>query len=125
MRDQFNFSGDFRGAVVNIQSRLEQASQSAASLPGDPSDRTQLAALLTALGRELERLPALEQATAALIASRTEELVATAATSSPDRSRLRQLGDAIGGGIKLLGDAGPGIAAAAESIVALVSRLVG
>ncbi|CAO3408550.1 hypothetical protein [Azospirillum largimobile] len=125
MRDQFNFSGDFRGAVVNIQSQLGQASQNAASLPGDASDRAQLVALLSALSGELQKLPAPEQAAAALIAARTEELVAAAATPSPDRSRLRQLGDAIGGGIKLLGNAGPGVAETAEKIVTLVARLVG
>lgn len=125
MRDQFNFSGDFRGAVVNIQSRLDQASQCATSLPADADDRDQLTALLSLLGRELARLPEPEQAVAAQIATRTEELVATAATPKPDRSRLRQLGEAVVGGVKLLGSAGPGVTETAEKIVALVSRIVG
>ena len=125
MRDQFNFSGDFRGAVVNIQSRLDQASQSAASLAGDTTDRSQLADLLHALGLELERVPAPQQAAAARVAARTEELVAAAAAPSPDRSRVRQLSEAVASSIKLIGDAGPGIALTAEKIVGLVSRLVG
>lgn len=125
MRDQFNFSGDFRGAVVNIQSRLDQASQCATSLPGNAGDRDQLTALLGFFGRELARLPEAEQAVATQIATRTEELVSTAAAPKPDRSRLRQLGDAVVGGVKLLGNAGPGIAETAEKIVALVSRIVG
>ena len=125
MRDQFNFSGDFRGAVVNVQSRLDQASQCANSLPGDADGREQLTALLDFFGRELARLPEPEQAVATQIATRTEELVAAAADPKPDRSRLRLLGEAVVGGVKLLGNAGPGIAETAEKIVALVSRLVG
>lgn len=125
MRDQFNFSGDFRGAVVNIQSHLDQASQCATALPGDAGDRDQLTALLSVLGRELAKLPEREQAVAAQIASRTEELVATAAAPEPDRSRLRQLGDAVIGGVKLLGSAGPGVAETAEKVIALVSRIAG
>lgn len=88
-------------------------------------DRDQLTALLSVLGRELAKLPEREQAVAAQIASRTEELLATAAAPEPDRSRLRQLGDAVIGGVKLLGSAGPGVAETAEKVVALVSRIAG
>ncbi|MEZ4518034.1 MAG: hypothetical protein R3C44_14845 [Chloroflexota bacterium] len=54
--DAYELSGDFRGSAVNINSRLEHATQSVTTMPhGTPEEREHLAGLLTELRGVLAR----------------------------------------------------------------------
>src|SRR6185503_17727865 len=58
MGDQFNMTGDFRGAIVNIKSTLENVTQTVnASTGGDPSAKVELQQLLKQLSETLQQVP--------------------------------------------------------------------
>lgn len=124
MRDQFNLSGDFRGAIVNINSTLDRASQTL-------SDRRQELAGDGAVLRELlERLKAqlaseadehAEDAEA--LALTTTQMVEAAAAERPNRSLIAGSVQAVLTGGRALLAASPTIATTIGQIVDTVQKI--
>ncbi len=94
--DSYDLSGDFRGSAVNINSRLEHATQSIAAMPhGSPEERERLAGLLGELRDVLAQAPPEQAADADAIARRIEVLAEEAENQNPDRDLIEQIGDSV------------------------------
>jgi hypothetical protein len=94
--DRYDLSGDFRGAAVNINSRLEHAVQSVTGMPhGTPEDRERLAGLLGELRSVLAQAPPEQAADADAIARRIEVLAEEAENQNPDKALIDQIADSV------------------------------
>lgn len=94
--DVNELSGDFRGAMVNVNSRLEHAAQSIGSMPhGQPEDRARLAGLIDELREVLAQAPPEQAADADAIARRIEVLAEEAENQHPDSDLIAQIGESV------------------------------
>lgn len=101
--DQFNMSGNFSGAILNIKSTLTNVSQSIGAAPhGDVATKAQLQALIAQLSAELQKVPAEQAGEAEQAAKRAESAVAEATKPNPDKddveyslSRLKKAAENI------------------------------
>jgi hypothetical protein len=120
---KYVMSGDFRGAVLNIESQLTNVTQSILAAPvGDAAGRADLAGLIAALEAEMERLPAARAAEAEALAGRLAKV--TKALEAGD-DELVEIGcGALERAAEALADARPGIPAAALQVTAAIRRLV-
>lgn len=125
MRDQFNLSGDFRGANVAIQSKLEHAGLATNTLAAAPADIKQLKMLLDTLRLELSGLDSGKSEAALAVAQSTEQLLSNAASPAPNKTLLRSLGTGLRSAAKTVGESGPGVVTTVEKIVGLVSKIAG
>jgi hypothetical protein len=102
--DQFNMSGNFSGAILNIKSTLTNVAQSIGAAPhGDAATKAQLQALVEQLSAELQKAPAEQAGEAEQAAKRAENAVAEATKPNPDKddveyslSRLQKAAENIG-----------------------------
>lgn len=125
MRDQFNLSGNFRGANVAIQSKLEHAGLVTNTLIAAPTDIQELRTLLDTLRLEISGLdPAKSEAALAVVQS-TDLLLSNAASPAPNKTLLRSIGEGLRSAAKTVGEAGPGVVTTVEKIVDLVSKMAG
>lgn len=84
--DQFNMSGNFSGAILNIKSTLTNVSQSISAAPiGDVATKAQLQELIAQLSAELQKAPAEKAEEAAQVAKRAESAVTEATKPRPDQ----------------------------------------
>jgi uncharacterized caspase-like protein len=103
--DQFNMSGNFSGAILNIKSTLTNVSQSIGTAPGgDAGAKAQLQQLIEQLSAELQKVPAEQVGEAEQAAKRAESAVAEATKPNPDKddveyslSRLKKAAENIAG----------------------------
>jgi hypothetical protein len=102
--DQFTMTGDFRGAILNIKSTLNNVSQRiGATAQGDDATKAQLQQLIEQLSAELENVPAEQAKEAEQAADRAEKAVTEALKPEPDKedveyslSRLQKAAENIG-----------------------------
>ncbi len=101
--DQFNMSGNFSGALLNIKSSLTNVSQGIGTLQGDAYSKQQLHSLLTQLHSELEQVPASHVSDAEQTAKRVEAAIEQAGKSQPDKEdveysllRLQKAAETVG-----------------------------
>lgn len=120
MRDQFNFSGDFRGAVVNVGSTLEIATARVRTGRHDLPDAEGLIDLLDSLRNQLAQVPSREADAAAEVASATDELIAYSVSPKQDKARLRSLGAALRAAADVVGRSGPGVVTTIARIIELI-----
>ncbi|MFO7664419.1 MAG: caspase family protein [Chloroflexota bacterium] len=121
--NQYVLSGQFAGAVLNIESQLTDVTQSIlASRTGDASGRAELNTLVADLQQELEQLPADRAKEADIVVGRLRR--ATTALESGDDELVDINSDALVRASYGLGDIRPGIPAVARQISAALSRLV-
>lgn len=125
MRDQFNLSGDFRGANVAIQSNLEHARLATNTLVAVPSEIEQLRKLLDTLQLEISALGPGKAEAALVVAQSTDQLLSNAASSAPNKALLRSIGKGLQSAAKAVGESGPGVFTTVEKIVDLVSKILG
>lgn len=124
--DQFNLSGSFGGAIVNINSTLAGATQRIGAAPqGDGATKAQLQALIEKLSAELQKVPVELAEEAERAAKRAADAVTEATKTEPDKddvayslSRLRQAAENIG---QVL----PTILPVALKIAATLRKMVG
>lgn len=94
--DSYELSGDFRGAVVNVNSRLDHAVQSVAAIPyATPEERDRLAGLLGELRVVLADAPPEAAADADAIARRVEVLADETANQHPDAALIEQIAESV------------------------------
>ncbi|MDZ4321127.1 MAG: hypothetical protein U1A07_20195, partial [Phenylobacterium sp.] len=86
MRDQFNFSGDFRGAIVNINASLDRATQSVSQHQDSLAlDADRLRDLLLDLRTALEASAPENADDAEALAVSTTHLIEAAVADRPNR----------------------------------------
>jgi hypothetical protein len=123
--NQYNMSGDFRGAILNIESKLDFVSRSLSSLPAAaPDQREQLARLIDELkvvlgGVSPEQLPDAEALT-----RRMGALAEEATAKQPDRAMVMELSEIAQRAASKLGSVMPNVMSLVASIIELVAALV-
>ena len=124
MRDQFNLSGDFRGAIVNIQSKLENVQQTVGDLHGtDDTARQELHDLIGRLSQELQKLPEGKKEEAEAVAETAKVLVDQAKAEKPNKTMLQISGEGLKQAARNLADILPGVLSIATQIVMTVAKL--
>jgi hypothetical protein len=122
---KYVMSGDFRGAVLNIESRLDNVTQTLGALPNAaPDQRQELARLVGELKATLAKVPPDGVADAANLTKRVEALAEEAAGDAPDPEYVRDLGDSLRRAAGKLAGHLPGVTTLVAAIVELVAAIV-
>ncbi len=88
--DQFNMSGNFSGAILNIKSTLTNVSQSIGAAPvGDAATKAQLQALVEQLTAELQKVPAEQAGEAEAVAETAKAAVEQATKAQPNKTLVQ------------------------------------
>ena len=94
--DQFNMSGDFRGAIINIESTLTNVQQSIGDIPShDETARKELESLIEHLSEALQKVPAENQEQAQAVAEISKVLIDTAKAEKPNKTMLQISGEGL------------------------------
>jgi hypothetical protein len=124
MGDQFTLSGDFRGAIVNIQSKLQNVQQSVGDIQGgDEATRKELYDLIGKLSHELETVPPGKKEDAEAVAETAKALVDQAKAEKPNKTLLHISGEGLKEAARNLGEVMPAVLSIATQIVMTVARL--
>jgi chromosome segregation ATPase len=124
MGDQFNLSGDFRGAILNIKSRLTNVQQSIKEIETDnPEARQELAQLIAQLSDLLQKAPDARQEQVEAVAEIAGTLVEVTASEKPKKKSIQITGEGLKQAAKNLADVLPGIIVIATQIVAAAIKL--
>lgn len=119
---KYNMSGDFRGALLNIESQLSHVTQSILAAPlGDAAERADLNGLIAGLQAELERVPIDQAAAAEQVAARLARLGGALADGDMELAAVGCAGLERAAGA--LGATRPGIPAAARQLTAAIRGL--
>ncbi len=119
---KYQMSGDFRGAVLNIESQLSHVTQAILAAPvGDAAGRADLNGLIAGLQAELEHIPVDQAAAAEQVAARLARLGGALADGDVELAAvgcagLERAADALDG-------VRPGVPAAARQLTAAIRRL--
>ena len=124
--DTFNMSGDFRGAILNIKSTLDNVSQSVGALPNaDQTVKDELRALIDQLNETLQQAPEGKDEAAVAVAQSAEMLVKTATEEKPNKAMVQITGEGLKQAAQNLADVMPNVLTIATSIVTTVAKLIG
>jgi internalin A len=123
--DTFNMSGDFRGAFLNIKSKLDNVTQTIGTLPqADASTKAELEELIKELNDALQQVPDDKAEDAEAVAQSAEMLVEKAAEEKPNKTMVQITGESLKQAAQNLADVTPTVLSIATQIVATVSKLV-
>ena len=126
MGDQFNLSGDFRGTILNIKSRLTNVQQSVSEIETDNVvARQELAQLISQLSDLLQKAPDARQEQAEAVAETAKTLVEAAASEKPKKTLIQITGEGLKQAARNLADVLPDIIVIATQIVAAATKLGG
>jgi len=126
MDDQFNMSGDFRGAIVNIRSTLTNVQQHVNEIrTEDVVARQELAQLIAQLSDVLQQVPESRQEQAEAVAQTAKVLVDTAKSEKPNKTLLQISGEGLKQAAQNLADVLPAVVAIATQIVATIIKVGG
>jgi len=126
MGDQFEFSGDFRGAIVNIKSTLKNVQQSIGDIPsGDDASKEDLIKLIENLEVILEKAPQEKTEQAQAVAQTAQALVEQAKTDKPNKTMLQITGEGLKRAAQNLAEVMPAVVTIASQIVMAIGRLTG
>lgn len=124
MGDRFDLSGDFRGSIVNIKSKLENTQQTVGEIHSDDTASKQdLQKLIQQLSTELEKTPPDKHEDAEAVAVTANSLVEEAKAPQPNRTMLQITGEGLKQAAKNLADVTPTILEIATQIVLAVGKL--
>ncbi len=124
MADQFNMSGDFRGAIINIKSTLTNVQQSVGEIStDDESARKELEKLIEQLSEALQKIPVEKQEQAQAVAETAKALVDTAKAEKPNQTMLQITGEGLKQAAQNLAEVMPTVVTIAGQIVMAVSKL--
>ncbi len=122
---RYDLSGDFRGALLNIESTLRDVRQAIEGLPAaDDAARAGLIRLVGRLDRALRATPPGREAEAAEVADITRELTNAAGAARPRKAVVRGQGDALREATAALADAMPDVPVIAAQMAAAAVALV-
>jgi hypothetical protein len=126
MSDQFNMSGDFRGAILNIKSTLTNVQQSVDEIrTGDTSAKEELRDLIARLNETLQKAPPEKSEDAEAVAQTAKMLVERAKDEKPNPTSIKITGEGLKQAAQNLADVLPTVVTIATQIVMAVSRLAG
>ncbi len=126
MGDRFNLSGDFRGAIVNLKSKLENVQQTVGEIRSDDEDtRKELQKLIQQLSESLEKAPPEKKEQVEAVAETAKALVDQAKGEKPNKTLLQISGEGLKLAAKNLAEALPAVLPIAMQIVAAVGKMVG
>ena len=125
MADQFNMSGDFRGAIINIKSTLSNVQQSIGDIRTDDENaRKDLEKLIEQLSEALQKIPVEKQEQAQAVAETAKVLVDTAKAEKPNQTMLQITGEGLKQAAQNLAEVMPTVVTIAGQIVMAISKLV-
>lgn len=123
--DSIDMSGDFRGANVNIKSKLTNASQMVSDSSSiEPSTKEQIQDLLQKLNSELQQVPSEKENEADAVASLAGDLVSKASEEKPNPMMMKITGEGLKQAAQSIADIVPVALEIATKIVTLVTALV-
>lgn len=123
--DTFTMSGDFRGANINIKSRLENVTQTVGTLPhAEASAKADLEKLIKELNETLQQIPDAREQEAEAVAQSAEILVQKAAEEKPNKTMIQITGEGLKQAAQNLADVTPTVLTIATQIVATISKFI-
>lgn len=124
--DTFNMSGDFRGANVNIKSRLTNVQQTIGKLPNaDDAAKAELQQLVAQLNDALQQAPEDKAEEAEAVAQMAETLVETANSEKPNKMMLQITGEGLKKAAENIAAVMPTVLGIATQIVTAIMGLAG
>jgi hypothetical protein len=125
MGDQFEMSGDFRGAIVNIKSRLENITQTVNNAAAvDDASKVELKRLLAELKETLGQAPQERREEAEAVAMAAEDLVERGTVEKPNKTMIQISGEGLKRAAQNLADVMPTVLTIATQIVTVIQRMV-
>lgn len=122
---KYVFSGDFRGAMLNIESRLDNVTQTIGALPtARPDQKEQLAQLVAELKRTLNLIPPQQVPEAETLVRRVAALADEATATTPDREAIGELGEIVKRAAGKLASSVPTVMTLVASIIELVAAII-
>lgn len=124
--DRFYMTGDFRGAILNIKSKLQDVNQTIGSMPhADQSLKDELQSLIDQLNEALQQVPATQIEEAEAVAETAKELVETATAEKPNRVRIKITSDGLKAAAETLVSVMPQVLVIATQIVDTIAKVTG
>lgn len=124
--DQMNFSGNFQGAILNVNSQLSNVTQSIGALPNvAQADKDELTRLINELRALLEKTPPDKAAEAETVVKRTDKLIKELEEDKPDPEMVETMGNSLKKAAENLAGALPAVLPIAAQIVTYVLKLAG
>jgi hypothetical protein len=118
------YSGDFRGAILNVRSTLANVTQSIGRITGaDQSAKEDLKELVDQLTAALEKVPPGRAEDAEAVATLTESVVEQASAEKPNKALMQITGDGLKKAAENIADVLPTVLGIATKIVAVVAGL--
>jgi hypothetical protein len=122
---KYVMSGDFRGAMLNIESRLDNVTQTIGGAPAvSPDQKEQLSQAVAQLKQMLGRISPEQLPDAEALARRVSALADEAIAPNPDREAVVELGEIVRRAAGKLAGSAPGVVALVATIVELVESIV-
>ncbi|HMN62674.1 MAG TPA: hypothetical protein PJ988_20075 [Anaerolinea sp.] len=126
MGDRFNLTGDFRGSIINLKSRLENVQQSVGEIHSDDEEaRKELQKLIQQLSEALEKAPKEQKEQVEAVAETAKALVDQAKGEKPNKTMIQITGEGLKQAAKNVAEVLPSVLPIAMQIVAAVGKLVG
>jgi hypothetical protein len=123
--DQFNMSGNFSGAILNIKSTLTNVSQSiGTAAQGDAATKAQLQQLIEQLSAELQKTPADKAAEAEAVAETAKAAVEQATRAQPNKTLVQISAEGLKQAAQNLAAVLPAVLPIATQIADALRRMV-
>lgn len=123
---KYVMSGDFRGAILNIESRLDHVTQTLGAASHAAADRrSDLVDLVEQLKRALAAVGAEQMPDAETLARRVGALVDEATAARPDHETVSELGEIVRRAATKLSAAAPRVMSLVTDIIEQVAGLAG
>lgn len=124
--DQFNMSGNFSGAILNIKSTLTNVSQSIGAAPiGDAATKAQLQALVEQLSAELQKVPAEKASYAEAVAETAKAAVDQATKAQPNKTLVQISAEGLKQASQNLAAVLPTVLPIATQIADVLRKMIG
>jgi hypothetical protein len=123
--DQFNMSGNFSGAILNIKSTLSSVSQSIGAAPvGDNATKVQLQVLIEQLSAELQKTPVEKANEAEAIAEMAKAAVEQATKAQPNKTLVQISAEGLKQAAKKMAVALPNVLPLAAKIAEALQKFL-
>ncbi len=124
MGDTFNMSGNFRGAILNINSTLKNVQQSVGDIhTDDEATRDELKRLIEQLNQALQKAPPEKKEEVEAVAETTKSLIDQAKSEKPNKTMIQITGEGLKQAAQNLAEVLPTVMTIASQIVVTVMKL--
>jgi hypothetical protein len=123
--DHYNFSGDFRDAILNVNSMLEHVTQTISNAPSlNQTTKDELKQLVEQLRAELQKAPSGSESDAEAVAETAKDAVEKATKEQPNRSLVQISANGLKEAAKNIAAVMPTILPIAMQIVEKIRAIV-